>query len=301
MKKVVVLLSTYNGEKYLQEQLNSLYSQEGVELHLIVRDDGSTDKTHQILDENQRQNLLTWYTGENKRPAWSFMDLVMKAPQSEYYAFCDQDDVWLPDKLKIAISKLEEFPIDKPALYYGHPRLVNENLEFIKSPKSSYDKMLDFYSSMINSNATGCTMVFNRALLELVRLKSPSYIAMHDGWFHKVCIVAGGNLYYDEDVHILYRQHGGNVIGSSNSLIKKIKQRLSSLKNKECIRSKTIASLLECYGYLMSDEEKLIAEKVANYKNGISARAKLFFDCRIKTNYFRRNVLYHIAVFFGAF
>ena len=96
-KKVLILLSTYNGERYIKEQIESLLKQENVKVSILVRDDGSTDGTINILNEYQKQGKLKWYTGENLKPAKSFMNLVENAPEYEYYAFCDQDDVWLKD------------------------------------------------------------------------------------------------------------------------------------------------------------------------------------------------------------
>ena len=96
MNKILILMSTYNGEKYLSEQLNSLLLQENVNIKILIRDDGSTDNTHKILNfYSSNYPNISWYTGENKGPALSFMDLLFNAPESDYYAFCDQDDVWL--------------------------------------------------------------------------------------------------------------------------------------------------------------------------------------------------------------
>lgn len=114
---VCVLLSTYNGEKYLEEQLNSLIKQEDVELRILVRDDGSKDRTHEILDKWQKRGHINWYEGKNKGAAQSFMDLIYNAPEADYYAFCDQDDVWLPEKLKVAIDKIRESNEAMPCMY----------------------------------------------------------------------------------------------------------------------------------------------------------------------------------------
>ena len=89
MEKVIVLLSTYNGGKYLSEQLDSLVAQKGVDVGILVRDDGSTDTTLSILDEWQEKGLLTWYSSGNLGPGKSFMDLLKRAPSGAYYAFCD--------------------------------------------------------------------------------------------------------------------------------------------------------------------------------------------------------------------
>ena len=108
MEKIVVLLSTYNGEKYLEEQLDSLASQNGVVIELLVRDDGSTDGTAAILDRWQDEGRLSWYTSANLGPGKSFMHLLQTAGGGGYYAFCDQDDVWLPDKVKRVMEAFDE-------------------------------------------------------------------------------------------------------------------------------------------------------------------------------------------------
>ena len=108
MKKIIVLMSTYNGEKYLQVQLDSILSQENVDLELLVRDDGSTDSTKTILERYQSEGKLTWYSGKNKKPAYSFFDLLGKCKDADYYAFADQDDFWHEDKLINAIKRLEK-------------------------------------------------------------------------------------------------------------------------------------------------------------------------------------------------
>ena len=301
MKQVNILLSTYNGEKFIREQLRSLLEQEGVRISILVRDDGSTDHTQQILQEYQDKGLLKWYSGSNLTTAYSFLNLIHRASESEYYAFCDQDDFWLKDKLQIAVERLAQYPQDSPALYYGRARLVDQDLQPIKDGVTSLDKMLDFKSAVINSNATGCTMVFNKALFRIVKEKYPSYIAMHDGWVHKVCIIMNGNIFFDEDVHILYRQHEGNVIGSSNSKWRRIKNHYASLKKRECIRSRTICSLLECYGNVMGREEYEICKLIADYKKSFANQLRILFRRDIKTNYLRRNMLFRMAIILRIF
>ena len=110
MERVIVLMSTYNGEKYLRNQIESLLRQVDVEIEILVRDDGSKDGTLGILEEykNSREysGKLSYYVGPNVGPAKSFLDLIKHAPEAEYYALCDQDDTWLPDKLKIAVEAI---------------------------------------------------------------------------------------------------------------------------------------------------------------------------------------------------
>ena len=117
MKKVLVLMSTYNGEKYLRIQIESILAQKDVCVSLLVRDDGSSDATTLILDEYAKEGKLTWYSGKNIRPAQSFFDLLFNAPESEYIALSDQDDFWLPEKVYKGCEKVMKMPEDKPCMY----------------------------------------------------------------------------------------------------------------------------------------------------------------------------------------
>ena len=233
---VVVLMSTYNGERFLRDQIESVLNQVGVNVSLLIRDDGSSDETINILDNYKRRGLLEWYTGENLKPAKSFMDLLKAAKDCEYYAFCDQDDVWLPNKLKNAIQKIKEEDNNAPILYYGAITLVNENLEPLSFEKE-LSSFTSFNCAIVSSNATGCTMVFNNQLRKLINRYTPEYQIMHDGWFHKVCLAVGWKVIYDETPYILYRQHSGNVIGVSANSLKRWKRRINTVKQNPCPRS----------------------------------------------------------------
>ena len=114
--KVCVLISTYNGERFLEEQIASIIAQKGVEVDILVRDDGSSDMTCSLLERWQKEGKLKWYKGENLGFARSFMNLLKTASGYDYYAFCDQDDIWLEDKLQRAVAALEKIE-DKVKLY----------------------------------------------------------------------------------------------------------------------------------------------------------------------------------------
>ena len=117
-------MATYNGEKFLQEQLNSLYGQQGVNVDILVRDDGSKDGTQNILRENSESHSLKWYQGEHKNVANGFFELMQKGAEADYrfYAFCDQDDVWDLDKLCIAVNKIKNEILDD---YYALINKIN--------------------------------------------------------------------------------------------------------------------------------------------------------------------------------
>ena len=160
MKKVNVLMSTYNGERYLKEQLDSILNQIGVEVDLLVRDDGSTDDTIKILEDYKKNNLLDWYSGSNLKPAKSFMDLLKNSKKSDYYAFADQDDYWEPIKLQNALKRLEKNTSNNGKLYMSVLNVVDENLKFLY--KSKIPSKVTLKNEMIKNYATGCTMVFDK-------------------------------------------------------------------------------------------------------------------------------------------
>lgn len=262
---VTVVLATYNGEKYLQEQLDSLLRQKGVSVKIFVRDDGSTDRTHEILDEYQSKGLLKWYTGKHLNVQKGYLDLLKNAPRSDYYAFCDQDDVWDDDKLLIAVTELDEMPAEKPAMYYCGQRLVNENLKLISTHKIASDRSP--HTNFLISNVAGCTAVFNHCLVDAVNSAEPDFILMHDSWLFKICLALGGNYYADSTAHINYRQHGNNVAGLNNGVKGKVKQVQRYLNVFEI--KKQCQSLLQCYGKKMTPEYRKLTEEIINYDQSV--------------------------------
>lgn len=262
MERVIVLMSTYNGEKFIREQLDSILYQEGVDVRILARDDGSSDRTLEILDEYKQRGKLDYYTGENLGPARSFMDLVYTAPEAGYYAFCDQDDVWVQGKLKNAIGLLRE--IKDAALYYHAMNIVDESL--VKYDyyfrKEVYARSLE-YSCLFGDEIAGCTMVFNRALLEAARKYEPQFITMHDGWLHRVCLSVGGEVTGDDTAYIYYRQHPSNAVGMHKiSLSERIKNR----KKNERKFSRLAGEMLAGYSECMTQSEKEFLCVIRDYK-----------------------------------
>ena len=180
--RVLVLMSTYNGEAYLREQLESLVAQKGVDLHLLVRDDGSSDQTISILEEFECGfGKVTILREDNIGAAHSFLRLMRVAAtwpeRFDYYAFSDQDDWWLDGKLSSAIIKLRDFDKEGPSLYCSQTQMIDSSGTFICTPKVRLK--CKFAESLIIYGATGCTEVFNYKLLELVVSHCPTYFTMH--------------------------------------------------------------------------------------------------------------------------
>ena len=274
---IAILLSTYNGEKYLETQLTSLINQNGVKADIYVRDDGSTDSTCNILNKWQDRGLLKWYSGENKGFAMSFLDLVSKVGDYDYYAFCDQDDIWLPNKLERAVSCLETLETQiqlycSNLYYYKDDKVAG----LVKDNKTVYNN----YTCLVKNIATGCTIVFNRELKTILAQSSPHNIIAHDFWAYQTAMLFG-SVYYDEDAYIYYRQHDNNKIGAKIGVYEIWKRRIrdvfSSRKDGRALQAE---ELLKCYSDKISEESKEIIGIVANYKKSIWAQMKLLFDSR---------------------
>lgn len=221
-KTITILMATYNGDKYLKEQIDSVLSQKKVNLNILVRDDGSTDKTQEILEFYQNSNKLTWYTGPHLNVAKGFMELIEKAPETDYYAFCDQDDIWLENKLFKAINMLEKEDSKKPLMYYSSTTLVNEKLEVvaehhIRAGRSDLARFL--YNDM-----SGNTIVFNNVLKNVLKNNNHFDITIHDKWTLQICLAIGGKCIGDDNSYTLYRQHSNNTIGMELSFRDKIRK-----------------------------------------------------------------------------
>lgn len=226
MEKIInvcVLMSTYNGEKFLREQIDSILYQKDVQVYLYVRDDCSSDNTINILEEYQKKGLLEYYVGkQNLGAAFSFLELLFDAPDYDYYAFADQDDVWLQDKLINAVQELEIVDGEEK-LYHSCVEVVDEELN--RSGKYfGAVKQYNFITELCRNNAVGCTFVFNRKLREVIREYKPRYISMHDQWIMLICLGVGGKIVLDSNAYILYRQHQNNAVGIKKDVLTKIKQ-----------------------------------------------------------------------------
>ena len=220
---------------------------------------------------------------------------MKKAPESEYYAFCDQDDVWDDDKLLVAISRLEKFPFSIPAIYYCGQRLVDSNLNFIAN--HIIDNKRSDYTNYLISNVAGCTTVFNKKLLDIVNSQSPSFILMHDSWIYKVCLAMGGKYYADPMPHISYRQHSSNVTGIGKGIKAKFKQAYRYIYVFKI--QKQIENLYLCYGDSMDDKYKELSLGICNYNKSLKSRYRLASNKAFNFNKKSLNLLVKLKIMFG--
>lgn len=280
MERVLVLMSTYNGEKYLKEQIDSVLGQKNINVDLLIRDDMSKDNTINILEEySKKYNNISTIRGNNLGACYSFFELINKAKTNySYYAFCDQDDIWLEDKLITGIKKLSvKKDNKKPSLYYSGQILVDENLNEIYNHKIT-TKRSEFANYIFNQTA-GCTLIFNKKLLVLLKEYLPKNIYGHDVWSYKLCFAFNGNIIADSEGRILYRQHGKNVVGMNNGL----KGKIERAKKYVFLYSPSSYSreLLNGYSKNIEKEKLDFIKNVNNSNNSLKSRINLIFDKKI--------------------
>ncbi|MGE9549669.1 glycosyltransferase family 2 protein [Erwinia amylovora] len=228
---VSILLCSYNGEKYLREQLDSIIEQSHTNWTLYISDDGSTDNTLAIIFEYRKKlpdNKLVLFNGPAKGFAANFLSL-MKNPdiRSSYYAFSDQDDIWLRTKLERAVGKVTDYEsreISPYVLYGGRTRLINQKKEII-GQSSVFHRKFKLENALLQSYSGGNTMLFNDALKRKVEsLPDNIEIVSHDWYLYVICSAFGGVNIYDVEPQILYRQHDSNIVGSNQGILSKIER-----------------------------------------------------------------------------
>ncbi|MCI8884827.1 MAG: glycosyltransferase family 2 protein [Dorea sp.] len=306
MDKVAILMSTYNGEKYLDEQIGSILAQEGVDVTLYIRDDGSSDRTAEIIKYYcKRYHNVSFTQGENLGVGNSFMQLVYDAKDVyDYYAFADQDDIWLPEKIKMAADKIKESK--RPLLYCSNQTLIDKNgiemgIRHSKTIDSSYLQVLS------NNEATGCTMVWNKALQYLIsdEKRRPSKKLLkkriHDVWIAMAASVAG-EIYYDKRSFILYRQHENNVVGVRKGSI--YKEWRKKIKNKELRNGRSVLAkeiLIKFGDKIDSRRMKEKLQKCACYKDSISTKIMLCRDTDLMKYSNEGMLMYKVKIILNLF
>jgi glycosyltransferase involved in cell wall biosynthesis len=225
MARVAILLSSYNGARFLPEQLASIAAQQHADWVLFWRDDGSADATPAILRgfAPQRSVAVAGPAGRLGVLA-SYLTLLRAAlptlAPDDAVAFADQDDVWLPHKLARGVAALAAAPPGRPVLYCARQMLVDAALRPL-GPSAAFNRPPGFPAALTQNVATGCTILLNRAAAALVAGSRPPAGTLHDWWSYLLVTAAGGTVVADDTPVLLYRQHGGNTVGATRSHLRR--------------------------------------------------------------------------------
>lgn len=267
-----VIMSTYNGQKYLKQQMDSILAQNYPNVDIVVRDDGSTDATNDILTGYTSKENVDVIKGDNEGFCKSFYDALQSADESEYYAFCDQDDIWYPEKLTTAYNWLRKQCRDIPLLYYCHLREIDENGDTIGK------KQLDAGSVslpriMTGTFGEGMAMVINRKCRDMMLEMNPENMDAHD-WAASAIALGMGKVYIDEDVYADHRRLPQSV--SIGSFKKKILWFRSELFGKNNIRMRNM-EFYRCFSNRLPSDNYVIAKAFGSEKVSATTQLKKVF------------------------
>jgi len=288
LPKVVVIMSTYNGEKFVKEQIDSILAQKDVDVSLHIFDDVSKDKTIEIIKEYEQKynNVFVHLNEKNKNFTYNFLDgLFMFKDNQDYdfYAFADQDDYWVEDKLITAVDHIKKK--GQCTLYSSNLKVVDQDLQYMGRNVMSEDYKAQHYDVLCVNTVTGCTAVMDKEFKNLVTRNYPQNIYLHDYWIALIAnFCEGANHVYDTNPnHIWYRQHGGNLIGSKRpNLFKRLwKFTFPKIPNYKLTRH-LVKSFCELYSDKINDKDKNVLGKLSNVGK-IKNRTWLFFN--LKSNF----------------
>ncbi|MFI3173314.1 MAG: glycosyltransferase family 2 protein [Eubacteriales bacterium] len=299
-QRVMVLLSSYNGEKYIAAQIESIMQQKDIShIELLIRDDGSTDGTKDIIKKLvEKYGNILLIEGANIGYVASYFTLIQECGGYDYYALSDQDDIWLDDKISCAIDALEKYD-DEPVLYGSTSMLVREDLvPFGKTQEQLRE--ITFCNSMIQNFFPGHTQVFNNELLKL--LKRPfdcSQIYVHDSWITNVAVIKG-RVVFDNVPHTYYRQHSNNELGFSKGIVSWVRERMKRIQKADGKKYARQIEYLYCeFKDELDKESRTEMEKYRKCQKNIMTRlhyvivSKLYRQKKIETLFFK--VLYLVG------
>lgn len=305
---VDILLATYNGELFIEEQLKSLFEQSCQDFKVLVRDDGSRDRTLEIVRQYRKR-----YPGrieiiiDNDKglgPSGNFGRLLQYST-APYIMFCDQDDLWLKNKIERTLAEMKKVEAksgkDSPILVHSDLIVVNKDLNIIKESMSKSQKLYthknDFHQLLIQNNITGCTMMINKPLLKYAS-PIPQEAIMHDWWLGIIASAYGKIQYIDEGL-ILYRQHGGNDVGAQilnlSYILKKINFKAINEAKQSVYRTVEQSRCLQKMGYDLPKQYKEINETYANIDSyNKFKRIYILFKYKL----FKKGILRNIALLY---
>ena len=278
MKKITVVMSAYNGSKYVEAQLDSIFQQVGVKVLCYVRDDGSTDDTLQVLKKYaSTSGDLIICEGENVGWERSFLLALKDAPQADYYAFADQDDIWFEDKLISGIKMLEkEGSKNKPCMYHCNKISVTEDLKPLAHQVRRTPRPLNRQNALIQEYAQGCSIIMNENARQLVTKYIPREKIAHDYWCGLLCYLFG-EVIYDNKPHFYHISHGNNASGEGH-IIGSWKGRLKKFFAGETVYYTPFSDLEKGYADMLSKTDKKFILKLKYYKKSLKAKLVLFFS-----------------------
>ncbi|MDR2710044.1 MAG: glycosyltransferase family 2 protein [Burkholderiales bacterium] len=301
---VAILLCTYQGETFLAQQLDSIARQTHRHWTLYVSDDGSTDRTRAILEDYQsrwrteyRVDRLHIIDGPQRGYCANFLTLLCRDDiRADGYAYCDQDDIWEPDKLERALTFLSPFSAAKPALYASRTQLIDEaDAPLGFSP--CFTRPPAFANALVQNIGGGNTMVFNDGARQLLKSVGAVDVPVHDWWTYLVVSGSGGTVHYDPHSSVQYRQHAKNQIGSNLGLTARfIRARMLLEGRFKTWNTQNLAALSILRSRLAPENQKTLATFAAVRSDSLFTRLKALR----KSGVYRQTFIGNLGLFVAA-
>lgn len=281
-KKVAVLISTYNGEKYLREQIDSILNQSYKNIEIVIRDDGSKDGTVEIVKEYQKSHSnIILKKGTNIGFIKSFFKLLEIA-NADYYAYCDQDDVWMKNKIELAVQALESADNTKPNMVFGNSDYYDENMNFLSEGEKH--RSYSFKNSLYECAGQGMTMTINHVAKEMILANIPEKCLFHDWWTYMICSGMGNVLYNDETV-VKYRRFQKNATAEGQNPLKVLIWRMEKLfaeNGMKDIRTQQMDYKKKFYGKVSTEYREILDIFVQEKYNFFKAIRKAVYPHRLR-------------------
>ena len=301
-KKIQILLSTYNGERFLTEQIDSIISQDCFEDCLVlIRDDGSSDGTKEILRQYENHPQFQIIYGENLGITDSYFWLLQNAKDDvDYYAFGDQDDIWLPQKLSMAANALNEYSEKDSLLFATLSRIVDERGSLL------YDlpipqRGVSYYNAMVQNVLPGHTQVINRTMRRLVLERGIENIHVIDWWYYLVASGVGKIVFLPEYT-VLHREHSDNAIGMAETWFQNLSRRIYYIRQG---RGNAFARQLEAfyqrYEDLLPEKQRQETELFLTSLPSVMSRIRYAFNCKAYRQSRKENVIFRLLYVAGKY
>lgn len=292
-----ILVSTYNGDKYIEEQLDSILNQSYKEYSVFIRDDGSSDNTVNILEKYcTNHDNFSFFIGQNIGYSKSFLELLSKVPQCDYYAFCDQDDFWESYKLEYFIEKVK-IGINNPILYYSNYYICDNQLNVLSDGEINTSPSLN--NIILQCPSNGMTMVINHKMREVVIDKIPDTTYGHDWWISLVAISLG-EIVIDERQTVKWRRNDNSLTGKEYRGIPKQLLRLKKVFDGERFQKtqKQIVDFNRIYGESI-DSDKMNILNLFTYDSDIKFKYLKKLMCKKKYSFRKLDeILFRFCIFF---
>lgn len=300
MKHVVIVMSTYNGSKYLEAQLKSIFCQKDVYITCFVRDDGSTDDTLPLLYRIKEAIGDKIIIEEGKNVGWekSFMLALKSAPKGDYYAFSDQDDIWFEDKVFSGVKMMESKGMKNvPIMYHCNKLSVDEKLHPFLHQVRRTPQPLNRQNALIQEYAQGCSIILNEEARSLVTKHIPNKRIPHDFWCGLLCYLFG-EIIYDNNPHFYHISHGNNASGEGH-ILNSWKERINGFWGKQHLYLTPYDDLIEGYYDMLTSSDIRFVNKIFNYRHSFKDKLSLLTSKKFIRDSFLGTISLKTAILFN--